>query len=135
MLNKYIEVNQEDIEAWMELCDIYLSKQSYAKAIYCFEELLSIHPKNYQVNLKYAEMLYSTQRDRLTDLYNARKYFSHAALLKEDQKDPCIRALFGIVKTCKAIQYVAKKPDANNAEMLEIAKAQIKEAYARKASG
>ena len=102
VLNKYIEVNQEDIEAWTELSDIYLSKQNYAKALYCFEELVSMHPKNYQVNLRYAEMLYSTNRDRLTDLYNARKYFSHATLLKESG-DPCIRALFGIVKTCKAI--------------------------------
>ena len=68
-------------------------------------------------------MLYSSQRDRVTDLYTARKYFSHAALLKEDTKDPCVRALFGIVKTCKAIQQHAKKPDANNAEILAIAQA------------
>lgn len=26
VLNKYIEVNQDDIEAWTELADIYLSK-------------------------------------------------------------------------------------------------------------
>ena len=26
MLNKYLEINQVDEEAWIELCDIYLSK-------------------------------------------------------------------------------------------------------------
>ena len=26
MLNKYLEVNQIDEEAWMELCDMYLAK-------------------------------------------------------------------------------------------------------------
>lgn len=76
------------------------------------EELLAVHPKNFKVNLKYAEMLYSSHRDRITDLFNARKYFAHAALLKEDQSDPCVRALFGIVKTCKAIKSTAKKVDS-----------------------
>jgi hypothetical protein len=79
------------------------------------------HPRSHLVSLKYAEMLYSTQRDRLNDLYDARKYFSHAALLKEDAKDPCVRALFGIVKTCKAIKTVARKTDAINDEMLQTA--------------
>ena len=38
--NKRIEVNQEDTESWSELADIYLSKQNYAKAIHCYEEVL-----------------------------------------------------------------------------------------------
>lgn len=29
MMNKYLELNQVDEEAWMELCDIYLSKQNF----------------------------------------------------------------------------------------------------------
>lgn len=32
VLNKYLEVNQNDEEAWLELCDMYLSKQNFAKA-------------------------------------------------------------------------------------------------------
>ena len=122
VLNKYIEANQDDTEAWTELADIYLSKQNYSKALFCYEELLSIKPKDYQVNLRYAEMLYSSQRsDRLGDLINARKYFSHAAILKEDVNDPCVRALFGLVKTCKAIQKASKKVEPNNKEILETA--------------
>ena len=87
------------------------------------------------MNLQYAEMLYSSKReDRLTDLINARKYFSHAAILKEDTSDPCVRALFGIVKTCKAIAKLSKKPEQNNKEILETAQQNIKELYANKAS-
>ena len=60
-------------------------------------------------------MLYSSQRsERLTDLINARKYFSHAAILKTDTNDPCARALFGLVKTCKAIAKLSKKSEQNN---------------------
>ena len=37
MLNKYLETNQCDDEAWLELCDIYLSRQNFSKAQYCFD--------------------------------------------------------------------------------------------------
>ena len=59
MLNKYLEINQIDEEAWLELCDIYLAKQNFTKAQFCYEELLLVNPTNYQHNLKYAEILYS----------------------------------------------------------------------------
>jgi hypothetical protein len=29
LLNKYLEVNQQDMEAWLELTDIYLSRLNY----------------------------------------------------------------------------------------------------------
>jgi tetratricopeptide (TPR) repeat protein len=44
MLNKYIEINQVDEEAWYELLDIYLNKQNFQKAQFCFEELIVINP-------------------------------------------------------------------------------------------
>lgn len=62
MLNKHIEMNQENSEAWIELADIYLQKQNFTKALFCYEELLMHQPKNYIVNLRYAETLYSSAR-------------------------------------------------------------------------
>ena len=59
LLNKYLEVNMQDVEAWTELTDIYLAKSNYAKAAFCYEEILSLQPNNFIVNLRYAEMLYS----------------------------------------------------------------------------
>jgi len=59
MLNKYLEINQVDEEAWVELCDMYLARQNFLKAQYCYEELLAANPVNYQHNVKYAEILYS----------------------------------------------------------------------------
>ena len=61
------------------------------------------------MNLKYAEMLYSTKRDRLDDLIDSRKYFMHAALLREEGCLPCVRALFGVIKCCKAIKKLSNK--------------------------
>lgn len=80
--------------------------------------------------------MYSTNRtDRLGDLINARKYFSHAAILKETdaKSQPCVRALFGLVKACKAIEGLNKKEDPKNKEILEVAQRNIRELYASKA--
>ena len=41
VLNKYLESNQEDMEAWQELAEIYLEKQNYSKALFCYEEFLA----------------------------------------------------------------------------------------------
>ena len=47
ILNKYLEANQEDIEAWLQLTDLYLQKQNYSKAKFCCEEVLSQQPMNF----------------------------------------------------------------------------------------
>jgi len=59
VLNKYVEVNMEDSEAWAEMANMYMSKQNYSKAAYCYEEVLAKEPRNYLVNLRYAELLFS----------------------------------------------------------------------------
>ena len=59
LLNKYLEVNQQDVDAWLELTDIYLSKLNYSKAQFCYEEILTLQPNNPIVNINFAEMLYS----------------------------------------------------------------------------
>ena len=104
LLNKFVELNQQDQESWLELADMYHSQQNYAKAIHCYEEIMIRQPKNYHVALKYGELLYSTRRDRLEDMTNARKYFMLASLTKGTDNKPPVRALFGIIKATKAIQ-------------------------------
>ena len=42
LLNKFLEANQGDTESWAELADIYLCRQNYAKAIFCYEELVML---------------------------------------------------------------------------------------------
>ena len=105
--------------------------QNYAKAAFCFEELLMKEPRNYLINLRYAELLYAaqTRSDRLTDLVNARKYFSHAAILKEGK--PHARTLFGLLKTCQAIHKLNRKEDVKNTEMIKVTKERIAELYAK----
>ena len=138
MLNKYLEVNQVDEEAWLELCDMYLAKQNYLKAQYCFEELLAVNPMNYQHNLRYAEILYSqaiATQGSLPTLELARKYFAHALVLSDDNTDPkrvhnnVPRALWGLLKVCKTIAQVQRKDEPKNLELQELASARLKEIY------
>ena len=46
-LVKYLKDFMADGEAWMELCDLYILEQDYAKAAFCCEELILQHPHNH----------------------------------------------------------------------------------------
>lgn len=71
----------------MELTEIYLARQNFEKAQFCYEEILTMQPHNYLVNIKYAEILYSASNgENIDTLYLARKYYSHALSLQSDKK-------------------------------------------------
>ncbi len=46
-LNKYLKEFMSDTDGWMELCDLYILEQDYAKAAFCCEELLLHNPHNH----------------------------------------------------------------------------------------
>lgn len=54
VLNKYLETYPNDLEAWLELGEIYLARQDYEKAQYCFEELLTSFQDDPHLLLKVA---------------------------------------------------------------------------------
>jgi cytochrome c-type biogenesis protein CcmH/NrfG len=91
MANKYLKLDMGDLDMWQFLTDMYLEKQNYSKAQYCFEEMLMLQPNNFRVNLRFGEILYSVSG--LDNLYHARKYFAHACILND--KYP--RAFFGLL--------------------------------------
>lgn len=121
LLNQYLEVNSMDSDAWTELSDIYLTKQNYQKAQFCYDEILSNNPHNYMMNLKYAEILYSLGNSGdLDNLYLARKYFSHCLVLQDNTSDcNSMRALWGLLQTCKSISTHIKKEDEKNSEIIK----------------
>ena len=44
-----LEVSPNDIEAWSELSDLYLSQGLYAQAVFCLEEVLLTIPNAWNV--------------------------------------------------------------------------------------
>ncbi len=92
-----------------------------------------MQPTNYLVNIRYAEMLYSGGSDNLENLYNARKYYSHALTLMSDKTaESSTRALWGLITTCKAIETLLKKEDEKNTEIILTCKDRLREIYEKK---
>ena len=110
-LNSYLEVFQNDLEVWEELTDVYLSMQQFAKAAYCYEEVLLNTPENFWVVLRYGEMIYSA--GGLEKFTLARKYFIQAFVLNPK----CIRALWALLQCTVTINSI--KPDPTNAKIKE----------------
>ena len=48
-----------DAESWMELCEMYICDQDYAKAAFCCEELILQNPNNHIYFQRYAEIRYT----------------------------------------------------------------------------
>lgn len=86
-LTKYLDIYYDDSEAWLELCDVYLSKHMYDQAAYCCEELILLQPTNHVLFLKYAEILYT-----LNHLSLAFKHYCKVLELCVDN----VRALYGL---------------------------------------
>lgn len=73
-----------DQEAWMELCDLYISQQEWNKAAFCVEELMLHSPFNHLYLQRYAEIKY-TQVVLLT-LFPGSIVFQSVFFNREDMK-------------------------------------------------
>merc|ERR1712018_837645 len=92
-LVKYLKDFMADGEAWMELCDLYILEQDYAKAAFCCEELILQHPHNHLYYQRYAEIRYT--QGSVEHLEMAKVYYSHAIKLNPEN----MRALYGLLLT------------------------------------
>lgn len=48
-----------DVEAWQELCDLYLMQAEYSKAVFCAEELLLHQPHSHLFHQRVADIRYT----------------------------------------------------------------------------
>ncbi len=93
-----------DADAWLVLCDLYLSQQQYAKAKFCMEELLLLNPMAYIYHVRYGEILFTmgaAERGGNDEhVRTARKNYAHALELKPTAN---LRALYGLVICCATL--------------------------------
>merc|ERR1719219_2206923 len=87
-LGKYLKDYMADGEAWMELCDLYILEQDYAKASFCCEELILQNPHNHLYYQKFADIKYTQGGFEAVEL--AKTYYSQATKLNPDN----MRALY-----------------------------------------
>jgi ER membrane protein complex subunit 2 len=120
-LNSYLEVFQDDLEVWEELTDIYLSVQNFARAAYCYEEILLNTPENFWIVLKYGEIVYSI--GGIEKMTLARMYFIQALILNPK----CIRAMWALYQCTRTINSI--KPDPLNSKLSEKASKYLDDIY------
>lgn len=84
-----------DSEAWQELSELYLAEQDFAKAAFCFEELLLHNPHNHLLYQRYAEIKYT--QGGYENVEVARANYCQALQLNPNN----LRALFGVYLVSK----------------------------------
>eukprot|EP00919_Chromeraceae_sp_WS-2016_P072751 GHVR01172006.1.p1 GENE.GHVR01172006.1~~GHVR01172006.1.p1 ORF type:complete len:134 (+),score=6.04 GHVR01172006.1:3101-3502(+) len=89
-INNYLTDNPNDIEAWLEVGQIFIEKGHHLRALYCFEEIVVLCPENDYYFIKLAE-LYFTLGGK-TNISVAIKYYSY--VISKQPKN--IRALWGL---------------------------------------
>lgn len=89
-LTEYLKKFMNDQEAWMELSDIYIQEQEYAKAAFCLEELILLNPHNTLYHTRLGEILYTINTQESID--QARSYFAQAIKLNPNN----LRSLYGL---------------------------------------
>jgi len=124
-LNKFLQENFCDKEAWLELADIYLEKLNYQKALYCYEQVCLLAPKNMHYFIRCAEILYTLGGP--ANLGLARNYYTYALYFEEEN----LPGLLGLIRTCKALE-AQKKGNAKNKEILELAQRALRKVYQTK---
>lgn len=59
-----------DVEAWQELCELYLQVQEYSRAAFCAEELILHQPHNHLMHQRLADIRYTMVRHILLEIIN-----------------------------------------------------------------
>jgi len=124
-LNRYLRVFMSDQEAWMELCDLYVQEQEYAKAAFCCEEVLLQNPHNHLYHQRQADIRYTWGGYDQLEL--AKHYYSQAVKLAPSN----LRALYGVLLTCSQLAGSNRCQPIKRKEFLKVAMWASKQISAR----
>ena len=80
-----------DAESWMELCELYIGEQEFAKAAFCCEELILQNPNNHIYFQRYAEIRFT--QGGFENMEMAKTYYAKAVTLNSSN----MRALYGLL--------------------------------------
>ncbi|CAH2040164.1 unnamed protein product, partial [Iphiclides podalirius] len=89
-LADYLKKFMSDVEAWQELCELYLQVQEYGRAAFCAEELILHQPHNHLMHQRLADIRYTM--GGIENMELAKTYYCQALKLNPDN----IRALLGL---------------------------------------
>ncbi|KPJ14122.1 Tetratricopeptide repeat protein 35-A [Papilio machaon] len=89
-LADYLKKFMSDVEAWQELCELYLQVQEYSRAAFCAEELILHQPHNHLMHQRLADIRYTM--GGIENMELAKTYYCQTLKLNPDN----LRALLGL---------------------------------------
>lgn len=108
LLNEYLAVYMSDMEAWLELADLYLQQGMFSNAAFCYEELILASPQNFHLYVRYADIRYTM--GGVENLEIAKKNYCFALeLTPKDTKHSNNRAWFGLALTTHSLALQASQ--------------------------
>ena len=94
-LHKHLTTHLGDYQAWYEAGKLHTRQGAYAKAVFCFEEVLMHQPGDMQLTLTVADCLYAC--GGVQNVCLARKYY---ASVVESSGGASVKALLGVCQCC-----------------------------------
>lgn len=95
-LNQYLEIFVNDTEAWLQLSELFLQESDYARAAFCFEELLLTNPNNATYLCRIADIRYS--QGGFDNIEIAKVYYEKSISLS-----PSANAYYGLILCCSQL--------------------------------
>ncbi|KDR16557.1 ER membrane protein complex subunit 2-like [Zootermopsis nevadensis] len=115
-LAEYLKKFMSDLEAWQELCDLYLFEQDFARAAFCMEELILHNPHSHLIHQRYADIRYT--QGGFENMELARAHYCLALKLSPNN----IRALYGLFLSATNIAISTKCTSVKKKENNKLAK-------------
>ncbi|ETV90766.1 hypothetical protein H310_14504 [Aphanomyces invadans] len=131
-LNKLLKNFQTDAGAWSELADLHVSAGNYAKAAFCFEELILTNPLNAFFHERLAEIYITI--GGYDNLKVARKHLAHSLELNDSNNARALMALVVCTSNLAALKTRADKDDRDlNLRLHQFALTKLNGAYGSQA--
>lgn len=128
LLNHYIDIYSDDVDAWAELCALSLSVGRFSHALFAANELLLNDPDNFAYHILVAD-IYMTCSGK-DNLLLARKHYSASLNARRGSN---LRALYGLWMSCSLLlnEDLGSYRDRRKCEqLLDLSKQGIKAVYA-----
>jgi tetratricopeptide (TPR) repeat protein len=119
-LVQHVDTFAQDVDAWISLAKLYCQHGFYKQAVFCYEELMLLKPKDHVSMLHYAELVYG-----LGQWETALQYYCSVVEIVPD----CLMAWYGIHLTTRSL-LAAKRGDMDRYQALHhLSKKQIQARY------
>eukprot|EP00939_MAST-03C_sp_MAST-3C-sp1_P005168 g5168.t1 len=105
----HLKMCATDVFAWQQLAKMYVSVGAYEQAAFCYEELMTITPREPLYHTMYAELMYAVGRNDADSLREARRYFALSVDSKFRGTERNVRALVGMAMSAAALDAVKGK--------------------------